>query len=185
VNDQILIGLNRPNLKNNGRHRGDHSAFSKYSVPLFTPPTAVIRPRFCGQLVKNVRILTSGSDFTWMVFCARAVGKLKRMPRKERLTSMGVLLEWLCFYYDPVTNSVQRSPREMVKECAFTSRRQARQALQTLEDIEYILRGSNADGSLHIYFTPALFEALKIRPDHLRAARLKAERVQRQRGTPL
>ena len=104
------------------------------------------------------------------------------MPRKDRLTSTGVLLEWLCFYYDPVTNSVQRFPGEMVRECAFTGRRQADRALQTLEDIEYIVRRSDADGLLHIFFTPALFKALRIRPDHLRAARLKAERVQRRRG---
>ncbi|PQK94898.1 hypothetical protein CG435_22765 [Pantoea ananatis] len=97
---------------------------------------------------------------------------------------MGVLLEWLCFYYDPVTNSVQRSLRDMITECALVNRQRASQALQTLEDIEYIVRGSDADGNLRIFFTPALFEDLNVRPDHLRAARLKAERVQRNRGTP-
>ncbi|PQK70044.1 hypothetical protein CG431_19985 [Pantoea ananatis] len=163
---------------------GDHSAVSNHFVPLFTPPATVIRPRLCRQLVKKARLLTSGSGLSLRVFCAKAVGKFKRMPRKERLTSMGVLLEWLCFYYDPVSNSVQRSFREMVMECAFTGRRQADRALQTLEDIEYIVRGSDADGLLHIFFTPSLFKALRIRPDHLRAARLKAERVQRKRGMP-
>lgn len=163
---------------------GDHSAVIKYSVPLFTPPAAVIRPRLCRQLVKKVRILTSSSDLSLRVFCAKAVGKFKRMPRKERLTYMGVLLEWLCFYYDPVTNSVQLSPKDMVTECALVSRQRASQALQMLEDIEYIVHGSDADGNLRIFFTPALFEDLNVRPDHLRAARLKAERVQRRRGTP-
>ncbi|ARF52721.1 hypothetical protein DSJ_26325 (plasmid) [Pantoea stewartii subsp. stewartii DC283] len=134
--------------------------------------------------MKRVRILTSGSGLSLRVFCAKAVGKFKRMPRKDRLTSTGVLLEWLCFYYDPVSNSVQRFPGEMVRECAFTGRRQANRALLTLEDTEYIVRGSDADGLLHILFTPDLFTALRIRPDHLQAARLKAERVQRRRGTP-
>ncbi|MFJ5162143.1 plasmid replication initiator RepA [Pantoea sp. NPDC088449] len=38
MNDQILIGLNGPNLKNDGRHRGDHSVACKCSNPEWFAP---------------------------------------------------------------------------------------------------------------------------------------------------
>lgn len=132
--------------------------------------------------MKKARILSSGYRFTVTLFWTKAQGKFKRIPRKQRLTS--VLQEWQFFYYDHVANSVQRTLKEMDTECAFTIRRQASQALKTLEDTGYILRGNGADGDLHIFFIPALFKALNVRPDPLRTDRLKAERVQRKRGMP-
>lgn len=124
--------------------------------------------------------------------CAR--GERLRKPRAELLQAIDSLLQGMCFYYNPLTNGIDRSVSELASECGLTSTSasgvvsisRASRAIQALDkEFGFIVRelsGFRHD-SARFYFTPALFEALKVSPDHLRAARIKSERMQRRGGT--
>ncbi|WP_130835889.1 plasmid replication initiator RepA [[Erwinia] mediterraneensis] len=166
---------------------GDHTIFQR-AEPRFVPSSEVIRPRFCRQLMKKARAYVFSYRFhiKMLVMCMRGVRKSK--PRPELLQAIHVLLQGMCFYYNPLTNSVDRSFSELAMECglATVSRNgtvsisRVTRAIQALEkQFGFIVRGAAA----RIYFTPELFKALRIRPDHLRAARRKCERQQNKRGT--
>ncbi|MCW0350740.1 plasmid replication initiator RepA [Pantoea ananatis] len=192
MNDQILIGLNCPTPKEDRRRRGDHSALCKCPEPHFEPAPNLVRPRFCRQLMKRARDLTSGCRFSLILYRMKWQGKRERKPKSDRLRAVFVLLQGLCFYYDPRTNIVQRSLTGLAMDCGLATESEngvisisrASRALYSLEyEFEYIVRGTGDDGDFRIFFTPALFQALRIRPDHLRAARRKCERSVQKRGT--
>jgi hypothetical protein len=73
VNDQILIGLNGPNLKSDGRHRGDHSVACKCSNPEWFAP-ANFR-RLPGQM---------GHAMSRLVVKDRRTGKMALRQRMSR-----------------------------------------------------------------------------------------------------
>jgi len=73
VNDQILIGLNRPNLKNDGRHRGDHSVACKCSNPEWFAPGNF--RRLPGQM---------GHAMSRLVMKDRRTGKMMLRQRMSR-----------------------------------------------------------------------------------------------------
>lgn len=153
-----------------------------------------MRPHFCCQLMKCARELTSGCRFSFILYRMKWQGKRERKPKSERLRAVVVLLQGLCFFYDPRTNSVQRSLSGLAMDCGLSTESEngvirisrASRALYSLEyEFEFIVRGTGDDGDFRIFFTPAFFQALSIRPDHLRAARLKCERFQQRRGAML
>jgi len=192
VNDQNLIGLNCPTPKEDRRRRGDHSAICKCPEPHFEPALNLVRPRFCRQLMRKAKALTHGYRLFMVIYRLKWLGKRERKPRADRLRAVFTLLQGMCFYYDPLTNSVQRSLTLLATDCGLATRSEngsisisrAARALQSLEhEFEYIVRGTDEQGEFRIFFTPTLFIALRIRPDHLRAARRKCKRQQLKRGT--
>ena len=186
MNDQILIGLNRPNLKNDGRHRGDHSVAVKRTEPRFIPASGFVRPRFCRQLMKKADGFPFSFRFAIYGYLMCARGERKRKPRHELLCAINALLQGMSFYYDPLTNCVDRSLTALAHECGLAtispngtiSVTRAYRAARSLEK-EYGFIVTGDDG---ICFTPAFFQTLKVRPDHLHAARLKSERLHHKRG---
>jgi incFII family plasmid replication initiator RepA len=181
VNDQILIGLNGPNLKSDGCHRGDHSVACKCADPRFNPESDTLRPRFCRQLMKKADGFPFSFRFAIYGYLMCARGERKRKPRRDLLCAINALLQGMSFYYDPLTNRVDRSLPALAQECGLAtishngtiSVTRAHRAARYLEnEYGFIVRGGEG-----IFFTPAFFRAIKVRPDHLRAARLKSERL--------
>ncbi|WP_336794801.1 plasmid replication initiator RepA [Pantoea anthophila] len=73
MNDQTLIGLNRPNLRNDGRHRGDHSVACKCSNPEWFAP--VNFRRLPGQM---------GHAMSRLVMKDRRTGRMMLRQRMSR-----------------------------------------------------------------------------------------------------
>lgn len=168
------------------------SVVSQQLVPHFTPASDIIRPRFCQQLMKKANGYVFSYHFNIRIYLQCARGERRKKPRVEFLQAINSLLQGMCFYYNPLTNGVDRSVSQLANECGLTSTAasgavsisRASRALQALEnEFGFIVRDLPAtrQDAWQFYFTPAFFEALKVSPDHLRAARVKSERLQGRR----
>lgn len=95
---------------------------------------------------------------------------------------MNALLMAMCFYYDPLSNKVLRSLREIALECGLATKSlsgevsitRAIRALESLEKVfEFVACSSDRYLTAEIFFTPKLFEFLGVFPLSLSEARLK------------
>lgn len=84
---------------------------------------------------------------------------------------MNALLMAMCFYYDPLSNKVLRSLREIALECGLATKSlsgevsitRAIRALESLEkDFEFVACSSDRYLTAEIFFTPKLFEFLGV-----------------------
>ncbi|WP_251301869.1 RepA family replication protein [Escherichia coli] len=98
---------------------------------------------------------------------------------------------WRCvFYYDPLSNKVLRSLREIALECGLATKSlsgevsitRAIRALESLEkDFEFVACSSDCYSTAEIFFTPKLFEFLGVFPLSLSEARTEVSGRQKQR----
>lgn len=169
------------------------NVLSQQLVPHFTPASDVIRPRFCRQLMKKANGYVFSYYFNIRIYLQCARGERRKKPRVELLQAINSLLQGMCFYYNPLTNGVDRSVSQLANECGLTSTSasgavsisRASRTLQALEnEFGFIVCDLSVprQNASRFYFTPAFFEALRVNPDHLRAARIKSERLQKRRG---
>jgi len=164
------------------------STISQPPIPHFIPASAVIRPRICRQLMRKPRDCVFSYRFNIRIYFQRARCERRRKSRTELLRTSDSLLQGMCFCYNPLTNEAEHSVSQLASECGLTSTSasgtvsisSASRAIQAFErESGFIVQNLPASGG---YFTPAFFEALKVSPDHLRATRVKSERLQRRRG---
>lgn len=154
----------------------------KNPEPVFLVPQDYSPWPFALKLMAKVDGFTEGFYFDIASAILRRDGKRKRKPPVLRRRAMNALLMAMCFYYDPLSNKVQRSLREMAFECGLVrhsltgevSIERAVRALESLEkDFGFVYRSSAGYATDEIFLTPKLFEFLNVFPQSLSQAKLK------------
>ncbi|OFC63335.1 plasmid replication initiator RepA [Candidatus Erwinia dacicola] len=161
----------------------------KNPTPLFVKPKDKGTLPFCLKLMEKAQGFTDRFDFLVHVAFSRSIGKRHRKPPVLRCRVIDVLLQAMCFHYDPLageTGRVQRSVTNLAIECGLATESdngnlsitRVTRALESLaNDFGLIRYDSEFDPVIgcnvpsDIEFTPALFEALDISPEALTAAR--------------
>lgn len=150
--------------------------------PVFNVPEGKETSSFCKKLMQKTDGFTEGFAFDIASAFSCASGKRKRKPPVLRRKAISALLKAMCFYYDPLSNTVIRSVTELALECGlarksasgYLSIERAVRAIKSLEeDFGFIacLAPSEFNNSI-ITFTPRLFEFLGVSPLALIETRL-------------
>ncbi|EAR4972047.1 replication protein [Salmonella enterica] len=154
----------------------------KNPEPAFMVPQDYIPWPFSLKLMAKAEGFTEGFEFDIASAISRRDGKRKRKPPVLRRKAMNALLMAMCFYYDPLSNKVQRTPRDMAFECGLArhsltgevSIERAVGALESLEkDFGFVYCSSACYATAEIFLTPRLFEFLNVFPQSLSEAKLK------------
>jgi len=152
--------------------------------PVFTVSQDYTPWPFSLKLMAKANGFTESFDFDIASAMSRRDGIRKRKPPVLRRRAMNALLMAMCFYYDPLSNKVLRSLREMAPECGLVSQSlsgevsigRAVRALESLEkDFGFVACSSGRYSTAEIFLTPKLFEFLRIFPLSLSEARLKCQ----------
>ncbi|CAM7588460.1 plasmid replication initiator RepA [Klebsiella variicola] len=150
--------------------------------PVFTVPQDYTPWPFSLKLMVKANGFTESFSFDIASAMSRRDGIRKRKPPFLRRRAMNALLMAMCFYYDPLSNKVLRSLREIALECGLATKSlsgevsitRAIRALESLEkDFEFVACSSDRYLTAEIFFTPKLFEFLGVFPLSLSEARLK------------
>lgn len=150
--------------------------------PDFTVPQNYTPWSFALKLMAKADGFTESFEFDIASAISRREGKRKRKPPVLRRRAMNALLMALCFYYDPLSNKVLLSLRDIASECGLVrhsfsgevSIERAVRALESLEkDFGFVSCSSGRYATAGIFFTPKLFEYLGISPQSLSDARQK------------
>lgn len=159
----------------------------KNPAPVFNAPEGKDTLPFCEKLMQKVAGFTEGFEFDIASAFSRASGKRKRKPPVLRRRAISALLMAMCFYYDPLSNTVLRSISELALECGLSRKdanghlyiERAVKAVKSLEeDFRFIacLALSEFSNTKYVHrtitFTPRFFEYLGISPLALIEARL-------------
>lgn len=155
--------------------------------PVFNVPEGKEISSFCKKLMQKTDGFTEGFAFDIASAFSCASGKRKRKPPVLRRRAISALLKAMCFYYDPLSNTVIRSVTELALECGlarksasdYFSIERAVRAIKSLEeDFGFIacLAPSESNNTQYVHsiitFTPRLFEFLGVSPLVLIEARL-------------
>ncbi|MBF4180364.1 plasmid replication initiator RepA [Lelliottia nimipressuralis] len=160
----------------------------KNPEPAFKVPQDYIPWPFALKLMAKAEGFADSFYFDIASAISRRDGKRKRKPPVLRRRAVNALLMAMCFYYDPLSNKVQRSLREMAFECGLVrhsltgevSIERAVGALESLEkDFEFVNCSSASYATAEIFLTPKLFEYLNIFPQALSEARLRCLNAKR------
>ncbi|MEQ1960494.1 incFII family plasmid replication initiator RepA [Escherichia albertii] len=136
--------------------------------PVFTPREGAGTLKFCEKLMEKAVGFTSRFDFAIHVAHARSRGLRRR--------AIDVLLQGLCFHYDPLANRVQCSITTLAIECGLATESGAgklsitrvTRALKFMAELSWITYQTEYDPLIGCYiptditFTPALFAALDV-----------------------
>jgi incFII family plasmid replication initiator RepA len=154
----------------------------KNPEPAFTVPQDYNPWPFSLKLMAKAEGFTGSFDFDIASAISQRDGKRKRKPSVLRLRAMNALLMAMCFYYDPLSNKIQRTLRDMAFECGLAchslngdvSIKRAVRALEPLEkDFGFVYCSSAGYATTEIFLTPRLFEFLNVFPQSLSEAKLK------------
>ncbi|ELC6383309.1 hypothetical protein Q8V88_004013 [Enterobacter hormaechei] len=143
----------------------------KNPTPVFVPSAGNQTLPFCRKLMAKAEGFTSSFEFAVHVAFACADGKRRRMPPVLRRRAIDALLQGMCFYYDPLTNTVLRSAAELAEECGLVivSAKGASDASKATRALKFLdetlgLIVYEPESQPCISFTPALFRALNVLP---------------------
>lgn len=154
----------------------------KNPEPAFTVPQDYIPWPFSLKLMAKAEGFTESFDFVIASAISQRDGTRKRKPPVLRRRVMNALLMAMCFYYDPLSNRVQRTLREMAFECGLArhsltgevSIERAVGALESLEkDFGFVYCQSAGYATAEIFLTPKLFRFLNVFPQSLSEAKLE------------
>lgn len=157
--------------------------------PVFNVPEGKETSSFCKKLMQKTDGFNEGFAFDIASAFSCASGKRKRKPPVLRRRAISALLKAMCFYYDPLSNTVIRSVTELALECGlarksasgYLSIERAVRAIKSIEieeDFGFIacLAPSEFNNTQYVHsiitFTPRLFEFLGVSPLALIEARL-------------
>lgn len=155
--------------------------------PVFNVPEGKDTSLFCKKLMQKTDGFTEVFAFDIASAFSCASGKRKRKPPVLRRRAISALLNAMCFYYDPLSNTVLRTVTELALECGLARKaanghlsiERAVRAIKSLEeDFGFITCLAPSEfhntQSVHsvITFTPRLFEYLGVSPLALIEARL-------------
>ncbi|ELE9730618.1 replication protein [Enterobacter kobei] len=155
----------------------------KNPEPAFMVSQDYIPHPFSLKLMAKAEGFTESFDFDIASAISQRDGKRKRKPPVLRRRAMNALLMAMCFYYDPLSNKVQRTRRDMAFECGLArhsltgevSIERAIGALESLEkDFGFVYCSSARYATTEIFLPPSLFEFLNVFPQSLSEAKLKS-----------
>ncbi len=90
--------------------------------PVFTVPQDYTPWPFSLKLMVKANGFTESFSFDIASAMSRRDGIRKRKPPFLRRRAMNALLMAMCFYYDPLSNKVLRSLREIALECGLATK---------------------------------------------------------------
>lgn len=161
------------------------------AIPRFLKTDKSDLSPFCRKLMARAEGFVYGYDFFIHCVFVSGKGKKYRKPNVRRLQAIDALLQAMCYWYDPATNSVMRTVSQLAEDCGLLSvsaagTRSVSRASRTIQSMadEYGLiichhtSQHDTDRRIHagIWFTPELLSALKISPREWSAARHRAEK---------
>ncbi|WP_251301875.1 plasmid replication initiator RepA [Escherichia coli] len=130
--------------------------------PVFTVPQDYTPWPFSLKLMVKANGFTESFSFDIASAMSRRDGIRKRKPPFLRRRAMNALLMAMCFYYDPLSNKVLRSLREIALECGLATKSlsgevsitRAIRALESLEKILNLLPAHRIAIQLLRFFSP-------------------------------